>query len=168
MITVALRMLSLPAVLCVVGVAYADESSVLGLWKLESYLREDAASGESTRQWGERPKGYLMYLPDGHMSAIITAEGRVPVAPTDEKYHEKTAQLFSTMAAYAGTYTIQNNNKVIHHVEVAWLPSWVGSEQPREIKLGGDTLSIRTQPIRNAREGKDYIYLLVWKRVASE
>lgn len=108
-----------------------------------------------------------MYFPDGHMSAIITSEGRLPVAPTDEKYHEKTSQLLSTMAAYAGTYTVQGN-KVIHHVEVAWSPSWVGSEQPREINLDNDTLTIRTQPIRNTREGKDYIYLLVWKRVASE
>lgn len=92
------------------GVASADESSILGLWKLESYLQQDAATGESKRQWGERPKGYLVYLPDGHMSVIITAEGSVPVATTDEKYDEKRAQLRGTMAAYAGTYTVQGNH----------------------------------------------------------
>ena len=132
-----------------------------------SYVREDAATGKTSRPWGEKPTGYLMYLPDGHMSAIITSEGRAAVAPTDEKFNEKMGHLLSTMAAYAGTYTVQGG-KVIHHVEVAWFPSWVGSDQPREINLDGDTLTIRTQPIRSTREGKDYIYLLVWSRVVGK
>jgi Lipocalin-like domain len=163
----ALRVLWLMAVLWAAGAAYGAESPVLGVWKLTSYVREDVASGDNTQPWGENPKGHLMYSPDGHMSAIITSEGRISVAPTDDKYHEKTSQLFSTMAAYAGTYTVQGN-KVNHHVEVACLPSWVGSEQPREITLDNDTLTIRTQPIRNTREGRDYIYWLVWQRVVSE
>lgn len=48
------------------------------------------------------------------------------------------------------------------------MPGWVGSEQSREIKLDGDTLTIRTQPIRNPSDGKEYVYLLAWKRMASE
>jgi hypothetical protein len=101
------------------------------------------------------------------MSAVITSEGRAPVAPTDERFNEKTAQLFFTMAAYAGTYTVQSG-KVVHHLEVAWLPSWVGSDQPREINLDGNTLTIRTQSMRSAREGKDFIYVLVWRRAVGE
>jgi hypothetical protein len=102
--------------------------------------------------------GYLMYLPDGHMSAVLTSEGRKSVPPSDEK---QVAQLFFNMTAYAGTYTV-DDDRVVHHVEVAWLPSWVGSDQPRQANLEGDTLTIRTQPMRI--DGKDYIYILVWKR----
>ena len=138
MSSIVVRMMFLVAVICFGGSVYGADSSILGAWKLMSYVREDAATGETSRPWGEKPTGYLMYLPDGHMSAIITSEGRAAVAPTDEKFNEKMGQLLSTMAAYAGTYTVQGG-KVIHHVEVAWFPSWVGSDQPREINLDGDT-----------------------------
>jgi hypothetical protein len=101
---------------------------VVGAWKLLSYERVDAASGETTRPWGENPLGYLMYLPGGHMSATLTSEGRKPVPPTDEK---QVAQLYFNMSAYAGTYTVQGST-LVHHVKVAWVPSWVGSDQPRQ------------------------------------
>ena len=99
-------------------------------------------------------------MPGGHMSATLTSEGRKDAAPpTDEK---QVTQLYYKMAAYAGTYAVQGNT-VVHHVEAAWLPSWVGSDQPRQATLDGDTLTIRTQPIQSI-DGKDYIYILVWKR----
>ena len=139
---------------------YGADLSVLGAWKLLSFTRQDVVSGETTRPWGEKPLGYLMYLPDGHMSAVLTSGERKSVQPTDEK---QVAQLFFNMSAYAGTYTVQGDT-VVHHVEVAWLPNWVGSNQPRQAKLEGDTLTIRTQPIRNRLDDKDYIYVLVWKR----
>ena len=94
------------------------------------------------------------------MSAVLTAGGRQAAVPADEK---QVAKLYSNMAAYAGTYTVHENTAV-HHVEVAWLPAWVGSDQPRQITLEGDTLTIRTQPIRNTAEGKDYVYILVFSR----
>ena len=164
---VTFRMLCLVATIWFSGSLYGADSSILGAWKLISYAREDATTGEASRPWGEKPTGYLMYLPDGHMCAVITSEGRADVASTDEMFYEKRGQLLSTMAAYAGTYTVQGG-KVVHHVEVAWLPSWVGSDQPREINLDGDTLTIRTQSIRNACDDKDYIYLLVWSRVVTK
>jgi lipocalin-like protein len=155
------RILLLAAALGVVAPAHAADLSVVGTWKLLSFVREDVVSGKTTRPWGENPSGYLMYLPDGHMSAVLTSESRKDAAPpTDEK---QTAQLFLTMSAYAGTYTVQGNT-VVHHVDVAWQPSWVGSDQPRQATLEGDTLTIRTQPIRYWVEGKDYVIILVWKR----
>ena len=154
------RVLILATLLWCTAPAHGADLAILGAWKLVSYTREDAVSGETSRPWGEHPSGYLMYLPDGHMSAVLTSEGRKAAAPSDER---KAAQLLFSMAAYAGTYTVEGGG-VVHHVEVAWLPSWVGSDQPREAKLEGDTLTIRTQPMLNSVEGKNYIYVLVWKR----
>ena len=156
------RFLILAISLGCMGTTYAADLAVVGAWKLISYAREDAVSGETTRPWGENPSGYLMYLPDGHMSAVLTSEGRKSVPSTDEK---QVAQLFFSMAAYAGTYTVEGDT-VVHHVEVAWLPNWVGSDQPRQAKLEGNALTIRTQPIRSRLDGKDYIYTLVWKRAS--
>ena len=124
------RFLILAISLGCMGTTYAADLAVVGAWKLISYAREDAVSGETTRPWGENPSGYLMYLPDGHMSAVLTSEGRKSVPSTDEK---QVAQLFFSMAAYAGTYTVEGDT-VVHHVEVAWLPNWVGSDQPRQAK----------------------------------
>jgi Lipocalin-like domain len=152
--------LVLAAVLATITPVYAVDLSVLGAWKLLSFAREDTVSGDNTQPWGENPSGCLIYLPDGHMSAVLTAEGRKVAAPADEK---QVAQLYSNMAAYAGTYTVHDDT-VVHHVEVAWLPGWVGSDQPRQAKLEGETLTIRTQPIRNTADGKDYVYILVFSR----
>ena len=149
------------AVLGYVPSAYSADLPVLGAWRLISYARTDAVTGEKSRPWGENPTGYLMYLPDGHMSAVLTSEGRSSVAYTDEKFHEKEAQLFSSMVAYSGTYTVQGDT-VTHHVEVAWQPSWVGSNQIRYAKLDGDSLTIRTPP--QMFEGKNYVFDLIWKR----
>ena len=55
--------------------AYGADLAILGAWKLVSYTRADALTGETSRPWGENPSGYLMYLPDGHMSAVLTSEG---------------------------------------------------------------------------------------------
>ena len=152
--------LVLAAVLGIIAPVYAEDVSILGAWKLTSFAREDTVSGEIIRPWGEAPTGYLMYLHDGHMSAVLTAEGRKAAAPTEEK---QVAKLYSNMAAYAGTYTVHDNT-VVHHVEVAWLPGWVGSDQPRQLTLEGETLTIRTQAIRNTADGKDYVYILVFSR----
>jgi hypothetical protein len=157
------RFLILASLLGCMATTYAADLSVLGAWKLVSFALEDTVTGETSRPWGENPSGYLMYLPDGHMSAVLTSEGRKPVSASEDKYNEKVAQLLFNMSAYAGTYTVEGDT-VVHHVEVAWQPGWVGSDQPRQAKLDGDMLTIRTQPIRNTLEGKDYVYILVWKR----
>jgi Lipocalin-like domain len=140
------------------------ESSVVGTWRLQSYLRHDVATGENTKPWGERPTGYLTYLPDGHMLVVMTSEARQLVPSTDEKFVEKSSQLIFNMTAYAGKYEVRDS-RVFHHVEVAWLPTWVGTDQPREYSFEGDSLSIRTQAIKNARDGREYVYVLVWTRV---
>ena len=152
--------LVLAAVLGIIAPVYAENVSILGAWKLISFAREDTVSGEIIRPWGDVLTGYLMYLPDGHMSAVLTAGGRQAAAPGDEK---QAAKLYSSMAAYAGTYTVHDDT-VVHHVDVAWLPGWVGSDQPRKFKLEGETLTIRTQPIRNTADGKDYVYILDFSR----
>lgn len=154
------RLLVLGALLAVTIPSFAADLSVVGAWKLLAFSREDVVSGEIIRPWGENPSGYLMYLPDGHMSAVLTGEGRKAAAPGDEK---QVAQLYSTMAAYAGTYTVEGDI-LVHHVEAAWLPAWVGTDQPRQAKLEGNTLTVRTQPIRNKADGKDYVYILAFTR----
>jgi hypothetical protein len=52
---------------------------------------------------GSKPNGYIAFLPNGRMFAILTAEGRKP-AQTDED----RAKLLSTMTAYIGKYRVEH------------------------------------------------------------
>jgi len=117
MIRIAGAFLALLLILPVTTTRSAD-NPLIGTWKLKSYVREVAATGERYNERGEHPNGYLSYAADGRMYAIITWENRVAppdVVPTDEE----RIKLFSTMISNAGTYTF-DAEKVIHHVDISW------------------------------------------------
>src|SRR6266446_6527035 len=66
----------------------AEESQLLGTWKLKSWVREMAGTGERYDQAGERPDGYLSYSADGRMYAFIIWDNRIrprAAVPTDEE-----------------------------------------------------------------------------------
>ena len=62
--------------------AVADENPLLGTWKLQSFVREVAASGERYNQLGERPDGYLSYAADGRMFAFFVSADQHARAPS--------------------------------------------------------------------------------------
>ena len=143
--------------------AVAAEPSLVGTWGLVSYAREDPATGASTFVWGEKPSGLLLFLADGHMSVVINAQGRQPAARGEDGFVEKQAKLFQTVTAYAGTYAVRGGTMTVR-VEVAGDPALVGTEFSREMRVEGDLLTIRTQPMKSFSDGKMYVYALVWKR----
>ena len=117
MIRIASAFFALLLILPVTTARSAD-NPLIGTWKLKSYVREVAATGERYNERGEHPNGYLGYSADGRMYAIITWENRITpreVVPTDEE----RIKLFSTMISYAGTYTF-DDEKVVHHVDISW------------------------------------------------
>jgi hypothetical protein len=83
----------------------AEDSPVVGTWRLKSFVREIVGTGERYNQLGEHPQGFLGYSSDGRMYAILVAGDRIKPyeeAPTDEE----RVKLHKSMIAYAGTYTI--------------------------------------------------------------
>ena len=53
--------------------------------------------------------------------------------------------------AYFGTYTVDEKaGVVVHHVEGASFPNWIGTDQRREFTLSGRRLTLRTPPLRAA------------------
>jgi hypothetical protein len=80
----------LSATLCFLSAtaAFAGDNPLLGTWKLTSYVREVAATGERYNERGEHPNGYLSYAADGRMYAIITWDNRInprDMVPTNEE-----------------------------------------------------------------------------------
>ncbi len=143
--------------------ATAGENPLLGTWKLKSYVREVAATGERYNERGEHPNGYLSYSADGRMYAIITWDNRAPpadVVPTDAE----RIKLYGSVIAYAGTYT-WDAEKVVHHVDISWNQNWTGTDQVRFYKLDGNTLTITSALAKNFTDGRAGRSILVWEKL---
>jgi Lipocalin-like domain len=136
---------------------------IVGTWRLQSFVREVTATGQRYNEFGEHPDGYISYLPDGRMHAILVTNSRpkpVGALPAD---NEKIA-LFGTMIAYAGTYAI-DGEKVVHNVQISWNQSWTGTQQVRFFQLQGDSLTISTAVAKSPRDGLEGRTIVVFERV---
>ena len=143
---------------------FADGNSLIGTWKLKSYVMTTTSGARST-PFGEHPSGYLSYSPDGRMYAIGTADGRITphdIVATDEE----RATLHKGMFAYTGTYSVEPD-RVIHHVDISWNQLWNGTDQVRFYKLTGNTLTITTARSRSGFDGRESQSVLIWEKVAA-
>jgi Lipocalin-like domain len=115
-----------------------EDTKIVGSWRLLSYVVEVQATGEKLPAMGEKPTGYVTFLPAGRVFFLLTAEGRKP-AKTDRE----RADLLDTLVAYSGTYSFEGETWTTK-VDVAWNPEWVGTNQKRSFKLEGDRLDVLT------------------------
>jgi len=120
------------------SVLAAEDSSIVGSWRLLSYVIEVQATGEKLPVMGEKPTGYVTFLPEGRVFFVLTAEGRKPAKADREK-----AELLDTLVAYTGTYSAGAGTWTTS-VDVAWNPEWVGTQQVRSFKLEGNRLDVLT------------------------
>jgi len=132
-----LVVLFLLAILVQPGFA-AEAKDVQGLWKLVSYGVEVQKTGEIMYPMGKAPMGYVLFMPEGRVFFMFTADGRKPGKTDAER-----AKLLDTVIAYTGLYRIEED-KWITKVEVAWNPAWVGTEQKRPFNIEGNRLKVLT------------------------
>jgi len=57
--------------------------ALIGAWQLVSCVETDVATGEVFLPMGERPQGFILYTPDGYMSAQLSASDRRDFASGD-------------------------------------------------------------------------------------
>jgi hypothetical protein len=138
--------------------SWGAELNVAGTWKIVSFHTVQSANGTKYYPFGEHPKGYLIYTPEGRMMAVLVHEKRS--AP---KVDEDRIDLHKYMVAYTGRYSVEGQ-KVVHHVDVSWNESFTGTDQIRFVKLEGDTLTITTPPTKNPITGLEGSSVLVWVR----
>jgi len=143
----------------------ASSKSVVGTWRLVSMTYVDKATGKEVDLWGKGPVGFLTYTPGGRMSAVIGAASRhISKESADQASTEEQAMLFRSSFAYAGTYS-HTPTGVIHHVEVASDPTWIGRDQTRFVRFEGTRLVITGPPLQVASESNPQVLTLVWERV---
>jgi Lipocalin-like domain len=137
--------------------------SVVGSWRLLSWVQEDVESKAVQTVFGDNPVGVITYTSDGHMSVFIANPKRRPTGgplATDAE----AADLYRTMVAYSGTYSI-DGNKVTHKVEVSWNQAWNGTDQQRLIEVKDNRLTIKSPTMVSPISGKESINTLVWERM---
>jgi Lipocalin-like domain len=145
------------------AIALADENPLVGTWKLKTFVREVFATGKKYNLFGEHPNGYLSYSADGRMYAIATVDKRVKPRGTFPDKEERVT-LHESMFAYAGTYTLEGDGKLVHHVDISWDELYTGTDQVRFYKLDGNTLSIFTAPFTSQEDGQAR-GILTWEKV---
>lgn len=143
----------------------ASQKGIIGTWKLLSMTYKDQSTGKEVDFWGKGPIGFLTYTRSGRMSAVIAAPSRKVSAPSAEQASiDEQAVLYRSFVAYAGTYSLTDVG-VIHHVEVASDPTWVGKDQIRFVQYKGKRLVISGPPIQTISDPNPRVLQLVWERV---
>lgn len=135
------------------------KNKIIGVWSLVSYQIGDD-NGKINYPLGEDATGYIIYHPEGYMSAQIMQQGIPPYASGD--IHRGTTEEMAMAAAgylaYSGKFEVdEETSTVIHKMEVCMNPNWLGQKQPRVVSIEGDILNIYNGLNPNQR--------VVWKRV---
>ena len=98
--------------------------SLYGTWKLVSFTQRVAATGETTEIFGSSPSGFLSYSRDGRMNAILVKDKRPRPVDMANVTSEERAELFSSMYAYAGTFTVDGDT--VTHIMSTSLGTRIG------------------------------------------
>jgi Lipocalin-like domain len=124
-------------------------------WKLVSF--------EFEFESGHREAAY----DDAKGSLIITADGRFVaiVADNARTENDQPSVLFDRMMAYTGPYQLKGEDTVVIDVDVAWHPSWVGSEQTRHFIIKDGMLSIISTPVQHPKHPGQLVRGVInWRR----
>lgn len=136
---------------------------LLGHWALVSFT-EKQSGGDWFEALGPNAKGSINYSADGYMNALIGAvdrprfKGEWSTIPLHDK-----AQCLDRMVAYGGRFSV-TDDRVLHHVEICWIPNWEGRTLERLVSFPKDgQLLLRTPEIADGRARP--LQEVLWERV---
>jgi hypothetical protein len=128
----------------------AGASGLIGTWRLVEFWDRDAPAAPKRYTYGERPSGYFVYDPTGHVSIQIARGPDAPIIPPERGEDwfrtaptEELRAVVDGFRAYFGMYTVDREaGVVIHQVEGDSRALYTGTPQPRRFRLVGDSLII--------------------------
>lgn len=133
---------------------------LIGSWTLVSYITENP-DGSRGRPYGDAV-GRLSYDEHGHMAGQVMRPGRADVAP-GEWGAQQVRSAYAGYIAYFGTYELNAaGDSVVHHVQGALNPGWVGGDQVRRLRFDGDLLILSTE----VTKGRALVnHVLTWRKL---
>lgn len=126
-----------------------------GAWRLVRYVFRGSDGAEAPRYAGGA-HGLLHYLPDGRMSAHLSAELRGDSLPRTER---------PDYLGYAGAWRIEGG-RVRHDVEMCSRAEWIGRALWRDADLAPDGL-LRLTAAGSVKDGGEGVATLDWRRIAA-
>ena len=137
---------------------------LVGSWKLISFHSKDS-SGQTAYPFGKDAQGRLIYEPDGRMAVQLMNPNR-PRFTSDDPLVTSEAEVraaFGGYTAYYGTYSVNPDEQtIVHHIEAALLPNWVGTDQQRHFEFDGKYLTLKGPLLLG---GVQWVVSLVWERL---
>ena len=145
-------------------------SLLIGVWALVSFDKR-GADGRTLQPFGADAAGQLIYHPSGHMSASVMARRRPLLGMPIERMAtlRPGPRLLGALlrfmggarqhVAYTGRFRVEPEGRVVHSVETASLPDWVGTELERQARLEGEELVLSWRDTLGAE------MRLRWRRV---
>jgi hypothetical protein len=132
---------------------------LIGTWRLLSY-ETDEQGGRRGRPYGDAV-GRLDYDEQGNMSGQVMRPDRARVE-IGEGGAQQIRGAYLGYIAYFGTYEVAaDGGSVVHHVQGALNPAWVGGHQVRRMRFDGDRL-VLSADVQKA--GEIVTHTLTWER----
>jgi hypothetical protein len=135
-----------------------------GSWKLISFHSKDS-SGQTAYSFGKDARGRLIYEPNGRMAVQLMNPTRPRFASDDPTVtsEAEVRAAFDGYTAYYGTYSVNlDEQTIVHHIEAALLPNWVGTDQQRHFEFDGKHLTLKGPLLLG---GVQWVVSLVWERL---
>src|SRR5712672_2575422 len=145
-----------------------ERKKFIGVWKLVSGVAKHEVTGEVRYPWGTKPVGRLSYDDAGRVFAQLMNPGRRSVGGMANRGAAAAIatasagdmrEMLTGFNAYFGTFDVDEPARtVIHHLQSALIPSWVGTDQRRKYEFVGNNQLIMRNTASQAS------YRLVWQR----
>ena len=132
---------------------------LVGMWRLVSYqtMERDGRTGKPNGD----ALGRLEYDNRGNMAGQVMRPGRARVE-VGEGAAQQVRAAYLGYIAYFGTYEVASDGQsVVHHVEGALNPAWVGSHQVRALRFEGERLVLSADVVKG---GHRVTHVLTWER----
>jgi Lipocalin-like domain len=104
-------------------------NKLVGTWRYESWTAHGPTGAVATV--GELATGLLIITADGWLSVHLMNGESVHITP----------DLNVRYLGYAGPYRMAGD-RLVTAVEISSVPTWVGTEQVRDVELTGDVLML--------------------------
>lgn len=137
----------------------------LGVWKIVSYEFR-LQDGIVIRPMGQGVRGLLMYDASDWMMLQIMDPERPRFESGDwlKGTPEEVQSAWEGAFAYYGTFAVDDRRgMMIHHIQGASFPNWIGTDRELFAELSEGTLTLMTLPM--ALAGEQAVGYLKWERV---
>lgn len=142
--------------------AQETTDSIVGVWKLNSFVRKEVGTDRSVQAFGEHPSGYRIHTKGGHAFYMFFHENRK--APAGSITDAERIDLFKSMTGAGGTYEVEGG-RVVFRPEVSTAQSPAGTTLKYQFEIAGRILTMTTDPIKSSAGGPDIYFVTTYERV---